>query len=96
LVVTAGGGPTPAQRGRLSKVIGQCPVRIAVVTDSVKVYFMVSTLALFMRRICSFGSTQLGDAFAHLDLTSTEIALVKTNLAEMRAEPVPSTLLELR
>jgi hypothetical protein len=66
-------------------------MRIAIVTDSVKVYFMVSTLALFIPRICSFGSAKLGDAFAHLDLTSTEIALVKTNLEEMRAEAVTST-----
>jgi hypothetical protein len=86
LVVTAGGGPTPAQRGRLSKVIGKCPMWIAIVTDSVRVYFIVSTLALFMRRIRSFGSAKLGDAFAHLDLASTEIALLKTNLEEMRVE----------
>jgi hypothetical protein len=86
LVVTAGGGPTPAQRERLSTVIGKCPLRAAIVTDSMKVHFIVSTVALFIRRIRSFGSAKLGDAFMYLDLTSAEIALVMSNLAEMRAE----------
>jgi hypothetical protein len=91
LVVTAGGGPTPAQRERLSAVIGKCPLRAAVVTDSIKVHFIVSTVALFIRRIRSFGSAKLGDAFLHLDLTSAEMALVLRNLAEMRAEAVAWT-----
>ncbi len=84
--MTAGGAPTPAQRGRLSTVIGKCPLRAAIVTDSMKVYFIVSTVVLFLRRIRAFGSAKLGDAFVHLDMTSTEIALVMRNLAEMRAD----------
>ena len=86
LVVTRGAGPTPAQRKRLSEVIGKYPMRAAIVTDSVKVYFIVSSVALFMPRIRSFRFSEFSEAFAHLGLTPTEIDQVRRNLAEMREQ----------
>jgi hypothetical protein len=84
LVYTRGGGPSPAQRKRLSALVGKNPMRAAIVTDSVKVHFIVSSVALFMQRIRSFGLAELNAAFAHLGLSPIEGEHVKRNLDEMR------------
>ena len=46
LVITAGGGPTPPQRRRLSAVTQEHSVHVAVVSDSMRVRFIVASAAL--------------------------------------------------
>lgn len=83
LVVTDGGGPTPEQRKRLDRAMGGKPVRTAVVSDSVKVRFIVSSVALLTAKIQSFKRTELEQAFKFLDLDARERRLAQENVAEM-------------
>jgi hypothetical protein len=84
LVLTRGGGPTPHQRSRISQVVGKPNLHVAVVTSSVKVRFIVSSVALIIPRIRSFPWDGLREAFAHLGLNAQEQEQVTHNLAEMR------------
>lgn len=83
LVVTEGGGPTPEQRKRLSRTTEGQPIHVAVVTDSMKVRFIVSSVALFLREIASFRRGDLHGAFAHLNLDAHEMQVAERALAEM-------------
>lgn len=85
LVVTRGGGPTAPQRKRLSEVIGKYPIRAAVVTDCIRVRFVVSSVALFISRIRSYSFQEMSAACAHLGLGTAERELIERNLVEMRA-----------
>jgi hypothetical protein len=89
LVLTQGGGPDPSQRKRLSAVIGRHPVRVAILTDSVKVRFIVASVALFIRRIRCFMLSDMSVAFAHLDLTAAEIDQLRRNIEEMQPQILP-------
>lgn len=84
LVLTRGGGPTPHQRARISKVVGKPNLLVAVVTSSVKVRFIVSSVALVIPRIRSFPWDGLREAFVHLGLSTQEQEQVGRNLSEMR------------
>ncbi|HEU4580972.1 MAG TPA: hypothetical protein VFS67_22090 [Polyangiaceae bacterium] len=84
LVLTRGGGPTPHQRSRISQVVGKPNLLVAVVTSSVKVRFIVSSVALVIPRIRSFPWEGLREAYAHLGLSTQEQEQVGRNLAEMR------------
>jgi len=85
LVVTAGGGPTLAQRRALEKVLHGTRVSSAVVSDSVKVRFIVASVALFSTRISTFQLRELHRAYEFLGLTHTEVVDAERTLAEMRA-----------
>lgn len=84
LVLTRGGGPTPHQRSRISQVVGKPSLHVAVVTSSVKVRFIVSSVALVIPRIRSFPWDGLREAYLHLGLSPQEQEQVARNLAEMR------------
>jgi hypothetical protein len=84
LVVTDGGGPNPSQRRRLSELIDGNPMRAAIVTDSIKVRFIVSSVALFIQRIRSFAMNEMAAAFRHLDLNSVEIEQITQAIEDMR------------
>jgi len=84
LVLTQGGGPTPYQRKLLSEVLGKAPIRVAVVTTSVKVRFITSSVALFIPRIRSFAWDRLADAYGHLSLTPQERQSVAINVDAMQ------------
>lgn len=86
LVITHGGGPSAAQRGRLSQVIGKHRVVSAVVTDSVAVRFAASVVALFVPSIRCFGATDREGAYRHLQLDAAEREMAERNLAEMRVQ----------
>ena len=83
LVVSDGGGPSAEQRRRLDKVLGGAPVLVAVVSDSAKVRFIVSTVALLTSRIDSFRLSELSEAFDHLHLSEHERELATKHLEEM-------------
>jgi hypothetical protein len=86
LVVTDGGGPTPVQRKRLSSVLDGNVVRVAVVSESVKVRFITSSVALFLRRISSFRRHELQDAYTFLSMTPEERLAADRAIADMDAE----------
>jgi hypothetical protein len=83
LVVTDGGGPTPDQRKRLERAMGGKAVRTAVVSESVKVRFIVSSVALLTAKIQSFRKNEMVQAFTFLGLDTRERQLALTNVAEM-------------
>ena len=83
LVLTRGGGPTPHQRKRLAKTIGRAMIRVAVVTDSVRVRFISSSVALFMARLRSFGWEDVRQAYFHLDLDARERRLADGIVADL-------------
>jgi hypothetical protein len=83
LVLTEGGGPTTTQRKRLETALGGQTVRVAVVTDSIKVRFIVSSVALLNRHISTFSRAEFERACEYLELHSSEQRLAKQVLAEM-------------
>jgi hypothetical protein len=68
LVMTDGGGPNSGQRKRLEQALGGQSFRVSVVTDSAKVRFIVSSIALLNRDIKTFSKNELDSAFEHLRL----------------------------
>ena len=83
-MLTHGGGPTPHQRQRLAEVLGKAKLRVAIVTDSMKIRMAASTVAFIIPRVRSFAWDRLHDAFAHLQLSLPEQAVAQTELAELR------------
>lgn len=73
LVITDGGGPSVEQRRRLSNVLDGKPVKIAVVSESSTVRFIVSSVALFNQDIASFRPSEIGKAYSYLGLGPDEI-----------------------
>ena len=86
LVITDGGGPDLAQRQKLEGVLRGTTVCSAVVSDSVKVRFIVATVALFSSKISTFTKREIEKAYEFLGLTRDEIELAKTAVVEMRQE----------
>jgi len=91
LVITDGGGPTPAQRKRLDVALRGLSVRVAVVSESTKVRFVVSTVALLSLKIRSFRAHELHHAYLHLQLTKREQPLAQAAVMEMNKEVIAPT-----
>ena len=85
LVVTDGGAPTPEQRRRLNQTLNGTPVRISVVSESVKVRFVVSSVAFLSRNIKSFAETEYSDALQHLELDLDQRRVAQRHVREMTA-----------
>lgn len=85
LVVTDGGGPTAAQRKRLEAALAGQSIRVAVVTDSIKVRFIVSSVALLNRHISTFSRAETARAYQYLGLSPTEQQLAAQTAAELEA-----------
>jgi hypothetical protein len=85
LVVTDGGGPSMAQRKRLEVALDGKPVRVAVVSDSMKTRFIVSSIALLNRDMSSFRANEMSQAYDHLNLTLDERRTAKTTIEELAA-----------
>jgi hypothetical protein len=83
LVMTDGGGPNMNQRKRLEKALDKRPVRVAVVSDSARVRFIVSTIAFLNPEIRTFSRKEIDDAYEHLSLTPRERKLAETAIEEM-------------
>jgi hypothetical protein len=83
LVITEGGGPTAAQRKRLEQALGGRTLRVAVVTDSIKVRFIVSSIALLNRFISTFSKAELPRAYEYLGLAAGEQRAAMLAVAEM-------------
>jgi hypothetical protein len=85
LVVTDGGGPSVAQRKRLEVALDDKPVRVAVVSDSMRTRFVVSSIALLNPEMSSFRVTEMSQAYDHLSLTLDERSQAKTTLEQLSA-----------
>ncbi len=83
LVRTDGGGPSAAQRKRLQQALDGRPVRVAVVTNSVPVRFIVSSIALLNRAIRSFANDEIDAAYVHLGMTAAERRLAEKAVDDM-------------
>ena len=83
LVMTAGGGPSSAQRKRLQATLGGTPMRVAVVSDNMKVRFVGSTIALFHKEYRSFLSSEMDEASEHLNLTEVERRHAESEVKEL-------------
>jgi hypothetical protein len=83
LVLTDGGGPNSAQRGRLEAVLKGRPVRVAIVSDSAKSRFIASAISLFNRDHAGFSKDEIRAAYGHLRLTPEECRLAEQALREM-------------
>src|SRR4051794_24896155 len=69
LVITNGGGPDANQRKRLAEVLKGEVIPAAVVSESIKMRFIVSMVALLNPQIRTFPRSELDGAFASLKLT---------------------------
>lgn len=87
LVVTEGGTPSRAQQQALTGVLAGKAIPVAVVSDATAVRFVASALALFMKRIKTFRSNELAQAYAHLGLTEAERRDADAFLAERPSRP---------
>ena len=85
LVVTDGGGPTPDQRRRLQGALSGVPVKVAVVSESVRVRFIVSSVALLTSRIKSFSLREFNEALVHLELDLDDVRIAQNNIRQMTA-----------
>jgi len=85
LVLTEGAGPTAAQQLRLTRTIAarSLPLPIAVISDSTRVRFMASTLALFTKRIRTFRGPELTEALAFLELDEIETRAANEFIAHL-------------
>lgn len=86
LVLTDGGGPDRGQRNRLERTLDGKTVRVAVVSDSAKVRFIASAIALLNRDHRGFGTKEIGEAYAYLGLNTAEKAFVERSMSEMTAQ----------
>jgi len=78
----------------LQATLGGTPMRVAVVSDSIKMRFIASTIALFHRDHRSFTTSELEEAYEHLNLAAGERRKVESVVREMqrtllRRESVP-------
>jgi hypothetical protein len=83
LVVSDGGGPTQAQRKRLERTLEGKPIRVAVVSDSMKVRFICSSVALFTSNLSSFKVSEMRAAYLWLNLSEHERKLANEQVAQM-------------
>lgn len=83
LIVTDGGGPTLTQRKRLQTALAGQSVKVAVVTDSIKVRFIVSSVALLNHSISTFSRAEFSKAVAFLGLGAGEYRLAMKAVDEM-------------
>jgi hypothetical protein len=90
LIVTDGGGPNAEQRKHLAETLGGRSVRVAVVSDSIKVRFVASMIALFHKEHRSFLKSEFRRACNHLGMTPREIEMAQDALEEMTATMVAS------
>jgi hypothetical protein len=72
LIFSAGGGPTASQRVPLKALMAGRSMRTAVVSDSIKVRFIIATIALINSEHHGYTRRELGKAYDFLELTAEE------------------------
>jgi hypothetical protein len=86
LVLTEGGSPSAPQRERLATTLAGKSVRVAVVTNSVKVRFVAAMVALFHKEMRCFARQELRLACSHVGMTPEEANTAERILDEMSEE----------
>jgi hypothetical protein len=86
LIVTDGGGPNAVQRKQLEETLGGRSVRVAVVSDSIKVRFVASMIALFHKEHRSFLKSEFLRACRHLGMTTGEVEMSRQAIEAMTAQ----------
>lgn len=86
LVYTDGGSPNAQQRALLAHTLGNFHPRVAVVSNSIKVRFAGSLIALFQRNYRQFSASELKLAFSHLQLPPNQCELAEKVLRELEAQ----------
>ncbi|HEY5377507.1 MAG TPA: hypothetical protein VIK01_27695 [Polyangiaceae bacterium] len=89
LVYTDGGTLTAPQRKELMAVLGDSHALVATVSDSMKVRFAGSTISLFQKNYKQFTTSEIRQAYAHLQLTVPEQRQVEAVLKELEAKVYP-------
>ena len=87
LVLTLGGAPTPTQQIDISKLARDRTFTVAVLSDSVGMRFVVSSIALVIRRIQTFRSSEYEQACRFLELTTDEIRAAEAFVSELATRP---------
>ncbi len=85
LVVTAGGGPTPAQRKAILDVTGGKGLPAAIMTNSVVVRGIATALSWFAPGVRAYAPNDLKGALAHLHV-SVPINIVQRVIDELKLE----------
>jgi predicted secreted protein len=83
LVRTDGGTPTASQRRRLAEALGDTHMLVAAVSDSMKVRFAGSTIALFQRNYRQFSTKEIAQAYEHLKMTAAEQRAAEAAMREL-------------
>lgn len=86
LIITDGGGPNAVQRKQLEQTLGGRFVRVAVVSDSIKVRFVASMIALFHKDHRSFMKSEFLRACKHLGMTTREVQTTRQAIEIMTAQ----------
>ena len=89
LVYTDGGTLSAPQRKELMAVLGDSHALVATVSDSMKVRFAGSTISLFQKNYKQFTTSEIRQAYAHLQLTVPEQRQVEAVLKELEAKVYP-------
>lgn len=84
LVITTGGAPTTEQRKRLAATLAGTPMRVASVSDNMKIRFVTATISLFHRDMRTFGTSEMGEAYDYLGLTASERTHVEAAIHDLR------------
>jgi hypothetical protein len=84
LVLTTGGAPTTEQRKRLAATLGGAPMRVASISDSMKMRFVAATISLFHRDLRLFPSKDADQAYAHIGVTAEERRQIEAAIEEMK------------
>lgn len=90
LVYTDGGTLTAPQRKELMAVLGDSHALVAAVSDSMKVRFAGSTISLFQKNYKQFTTSEIRQAYAHLELSGVEQKEVEAVLKELEALVYPA------
>jgi hypothetical protein len=86
IVRTDGGGPMPAQRRELDKVLAGRIVPMAVLSESIRVRWGMTVASWFSRHLRAFRPSELGEALAFLEIPASRADLIERELCRLRQE----------
>ncbi len=86
LVVTEGAYPTRSQQARMTSLVGGRTPRVAVITSSTALRFVVSILALLNKKVSCFDPRQRKAAFSHIGLTPSEQVVAEATIELLRGK----------
>jgi hypothetical protein len=88
LVITDGGGPTPAQRKEMNAALNGQQLHTAVVADDVWTRGTVTALGWFNAKIRAFRKSELEGALQYLGVPSSGFDAIRQEIAALQAQLV--------